>query len=133
MASTHAPSGHAPCPPAAPITPPIEERQQQRGDLPEPKTLAARFDESVRVADTTESPRSPFATSSSRQQGPGQPEAVLSDSDTCSTGVGCGGSGGDLTAAAAELQPSEWRRSSHDRDEPILQSNNERFCLLPVK
>jgi hypothetical protein len=101
--------------------------------LPEPKALAAQFDESVRVADT-ESPRSPFTASSNRrQQRPGQAEAVLSDSDTCSSG-GCGGSGSDLPAAGGdEVQPSEWRQSGHDRDEPILQANNERFCLLPVK
>jgi hypothetical protein len=33
---------------------------------------------------------------------------------------------------AADAQAS-WRQTDHDHEEPILQHNDERFCLLPVK
>jgi hypothetical protein len=124
-------SGMAAPPPITPGCSPIEARQQHKGELPAPKALEAEFDASVRLQHA-ESPRSPFGSgSSSSQQQRASPQAA-SDSDTCSTVCG---SAADLAAsAAAQDTPQEsWEQASHDHKEPILQSNSERFCLLPVK
>ncbi len=37
------------------------------------------------------------------------------------------------SAASSDNRSSRWQQSGTDRDEPILQDNHDRFCLLPVK
>ena len=39
----------------------------------------------------------------------------------------------DGCSASAAATGSQARQGNHDADEPILQDNDERFCLLPVK
>ena len=121
------------CPPAAPITPPQDLERLQRGELPAPKALEQQFDGLAVCEDT--SPRSPLGTSHSSnpgllQQGPG---AALAPSSAASDDGSSGSDGGSAAAAAAEEGRPQWRQAGHDREEPILRSNSERFCLLPVK
>jgi hypothetical protein len=38
----------------------------------------------------------------------------------------------EMTLGASQ-EPTSRRQGEHDHEEPILQNNDERFCLLPVK
>jgi hypothetical protein len=133
--ASNMPAMQSGCPPAAPITPPQDPERVQRGELPAPKALEQQFDGLTVCEDT--SPRSPLGTSHSSnpgllQRGPGAalaPSSAGSDDGTS----GSEGGGGGSSAAAAEEERPQWRQADHDREEPILRSNSERFCLLPVK
>ena len=49
---------------------------------------------------------------------------------------GGGGEGAGSAAAAVDAGgggPARWAQASHDDEEPILQPNSDRFCLLPIK
>lgn len=122
------------CPPAGPITPQQEEERQHKCELPAPKALDVQFSGlCVATDEEAGSPRSPFASSGSdgqQQQRGGQQRDT--DSETCSS-PGSGSGGKPVAAAGCSPPEAEWQRANHDRKEPILQANNERFCLLPVK
>lgn len=44
-----------------------------------------------------------------------------------------GTSAGSVDPSEAGASDSEWRRGLHDDEEEILEPNDARFCLLPVK
>lgn len=133
--------------PGAPTTPPQDGEQQQRpqrGELPAPKDLAVHFGSMGLASSGETSPRSPFAADHEQQRRAAAAGSTTSEDCGSPTGSGGGGGGGtpigsvasDLAAAAAAADPPEeprWRQAPHDRQEPILQSSSERFCLLPIK
>lgn len=84
------------------------ETREQRGardiDAAECTSLVAEFRAAKLVTDQIGSPRSPTGSTA--------------------------GSVDPSEAAEEELQ---WRRGPHDHEEPILQPNDARFCLLPIK
>lgn len=118
-------------PAVQPVTPPQDHEERPQRDEMAPKALAAEFD-GLSLSGGDASPRSPFSSSGDREQR-GQPPASSTSDDDCG---GCSSSG-DLAAAAAaagaHLQLPRWRQAAHDKEEPILCPNSERFCLLPVK
>ena len=40
---------------------------------------------------------------------------------------------GDQSEVGCSEEQASWHQADHDHEEPILQNNDERFCLLPVK
>jgi hypothetical protein len=38
-----------------------------------------------------------------------------------------------LSSSSGDCELQAWSQAEHDSNEPILQPNDERFCLLPVK
>ena len=118
----------------APITPQLDELRQQRVELPAPKALLGDFDR-LHLEDA-EAPAAPALLPEQQQRGKAPADESSSGSSSCSSsGGGGGGGGGDDSAVAPAEGATQlpWQQANHDQDEPILQPNSERFCLLPVK
>lgn len=113
--------------------------------MPAPKALERQFDGLAvgQQEDRSASPRSPLSSSPARQQGSDAsaqqqreqqqqqqqhpaPPSLPTDTDS-------GGESPVRGGSAADLPAEGWRLAPHDLEEPILRSNSERFCLLPVK
>ncbi len=130
----------------SPNTPPLEAERTQRGEMPSPKALERQFDGlAVGHEDRLASPRSALSASPARQhdsdsaaavqqqreqqqQHHPAPPSLPTDTDSGSESPVRGSSAADLPAVT-----DSWRLAPHDLEEPILRSNSERFCLLPVK
>ena len=114
-------SALAPSP--AVCTPPQKqeaERPQRGGDLP---ALSVQFGGMCAEAGDAGSPRSPLASGRAGRQRQQDADSAYSSP----------ASDGNAAAGAAAPTAAQWLQASHDREEPILQANSERFCLLPVK
>lgn len=126
-----------------PLTPAQEQERLQRGELLAPIKLEAQFAAlSMEVGVSGEaSPRSLLAAGRLQPQRatPGSSSSDDCGSPAAAAGTGSGATvgsvGSDLAEAAASADPQQprWRQAPHDREEPILRPNGERFCLLPVK
>ncbi|KAL4438710.1 hypothetical protein ABPG77_006314 [Micractinium sp. CCAP 211/92] len=130
----------------SPNTPPLEAERTQRGEMPSPKALERQFDGlAVGHEDRSASPRSPLSASPAQQhdsdsaaaaqqqreqqqQHHPAPPSLPTDTDSGGESPVRGSSAADLPAVT-----DGWRLAPHDLEEPILRSNSERFCLLPVK
>lgn len=100
---------------AGPLTPELVERTKISGVMGASRNLADSFN-SLAIAEEPIGAESPAKS-------PRSSECTPTDTD-----------GSDQSSSELDLgKLSTWEQSQKDLREPILQNNDERFCLLPVK